>query len=74
MTDLCAIATSKPWNIKFPGNLHTSTGHKFQIVSNPTEITLERLTELGPRYVFSRIGHIVSLLMCLNNLNALFFT
>lgn len=52
MADLYVIASSKPWNRNLPANLHAATGQRFQLISNPAEITLERLAELGPRYVF----------------------
>ncbi len=52
MADLCVIASLKPWNKNLPEHLHAATGHRFQLISNPAEITIERLTELSPRYVF----------------------
>lgn len=52
MADLCVIASSKPWNKNLPANLHAATGQRFQLISNPAEITIERLTELIPRYIF----------------------
>jgi methionyl-tRNA formyltransferase len=52
MDDLFLIASSKPWNKYFPHNLHAVTGQRFQLISNPAEITLEHLMDLSPRYVF----------------------
>lgn len=52
MVDLYVIASSKPWNKNLPENLHAATGQRFQLISNPAEITAERLKELSPRYVF----------------------
>lgn len=52
MADLYVIASSKPWNKNLPGNVHAATGQRFKLISNPAELTVERLTELGPRYVF----------------------
>ena len=52
MADLYVIASSKPWNKYLPNNLHAATGQRFQLISNPGEITVEHLTELSPRYVF----------------------
>jgi methionyl-tRNA formyltransferase len=52
MADLYVIASSKPWNKNLPVNLHAATGQRFQLISNPAEITIERLTELSPRYLF----------------------
>jgi methionyl-tRNA formyltransferase len=52
MAELYVIASSKPWNKNLPENLHAATGQRFQLISNPAEITVERLTELSPRYVF----------------------
>jgi methionyl-tRNA formyltransferase len=52
MVDLYVIASSKPWNKNLPENLHAATGQRFQLISNPAEITVEHLTELSPRYVF----------------------
>jgi methionyl-tRNA formyltransferase len=52
MTDLCVIATSKPWNQALPEKLHISTGQRFHLISNPADLTLTRLTELRPRYIF----------------------
>lgn len=52
MADLCIIASSRPWNKNLPDNLHAATGQEFLLISNPAEITFERLKELSPRYVF----------------------
>lgn len=52
MADLYVIASSKPWNKNLPGNLHAATGQRFKLISNSAELTVERLTELSPRYVF----------------------
>jgi methionyl-tRNA formyltransferase len=52
MADLYVIASSKPWNKNLPGNVHAATGQRFKLISNPAELTVERLTELSPRYVF----------------------
>ena len=52
MTELYIIASSKPWNKDLPKNLHAETGQRFQLISSPIEITVERLTELRPRYIF----------------------
>jgi methionyl-tRNA formyltransferase len=52
MVDLFVIASSKPWNKNLPENLHAATGQRFQLISNPAEITFEHLKELSPRYVF----------------------
>jgi methionyl-tRNA formyltransferase len=52
MADLYVIASSKPWNKHLPNNLHAATGQRFQLISNPAEITVEHLTDLSPQYVF----------------------
>jgi methionyl-tRNA formyltransferase len=52
MADLFVIASSKPWNKNLPTDLHAATGQRFELISNPAEITIGRLTELNPRYVF----------------------
>src|SRR3989339_963082 len=52
MSDFCIIASSKLWNKDLPANLHAATGQRFQLISNPVELNVERLTELSPRYVF----------------------
>lgn len=52
MADLYVIASSKPWNKNLLENLHAAIGQRFQLISNPAEITVEHLTELSPRYVF----------------------
>lgn len=52
MTDLCVIATSKTWNKRLPENLHVVTGTRFELISNPANLTFLRLSELRPRYVF----------------------
>lgn len=52
MADLYVIASSKPWNKNLLENLHAAIGQRFQLISNPAEITVEHLTELNPRYVF----------------------
>jgi methionyl-tRNA formyltransferase len=52
MTDLCVIASPKTWNKRLPENLHILTGMKFERISNPSDLTFLRLSELRPRYVF----------------------
>lgn len=52
MADLYVIASSKPWNKDLPAVLHAATGQRFQLISDPAELTLEHLTKLRPRYIF----------------------
>lgn len=52
MTDLFVIASSKPWNKGLPDKLHAENGHRFQLITNPADLTFSYLTELRPRYVF----------------------
>jgi methionyl-tRNA formyltransferase len=52
MADLCIIASSRRWNMALPDRLHAATGQRFQLISNPTDLTFLRLSELRPRYVF----------------------
>lgn len=50
--DMNIIASSRPWNKNLPEILRVATGQRFQLLSNPAEITVERLTGLAPRYIF----------------------
>lgn len=46
------IVSSQPWNRNLPDNLHSTTGQSFQLISTPTELTIDNLSKLSPRYVF----------------------
>lgn len=46
------IATSRPWNAILAQRLEESTGHRFYLITSKAELTLDRLREINPRYVF----------------------
>ena len=52
MNNLCIIASSKLWNNDLLENVRASSGYEVHYVSNPHELTLSRLSNLLPRYVF----------------------
>jgi methionyl-tRNA formyltransferase len=46
------LATSRPWNEIMARRLEEKTGHTFHLITKKEELTLERLAEIAPRYVF----------------------
>lgn len=46
------IATSRPWNEIMANRLQERTGHTFHLITHKDELTLERLQEIEPRFVF----------------------
>lgn len=46
------LATSRRWNEPLAGRLSERTGRKFHLISEKEQLTLERLRELSPRFVF----------------------
>jgi methionyl-tRNA formyltransferase len=46
------VASSKSWNKSLPHRLSEVTGRKFQLISDPKELTIKYLAELNPRYIF----------------------
>ena len=46
------VATSRPWNEIIAQRLEEKTGHTFHLITREEELTLERLSEIAPRYVF----------------------
>jgi methionyl-tRNA formyltransferase len=52
MANFNVIASSKPWHRSISEDLQTSTDQRFQLISDPADLTFARLTELQPRYIF----------------------
>lgn len=46
------IATSRKWFEDIAERLHTSTGEAFTLINNKKDLTLEKLREINPGYVF----------------------
>ena len=46
------LATSRPWNEVLATRLHERTGHVFHVLRSRDELTVDRLRQLNPRYVF----------------------
>lgn len=46
------IASSQVWNKDLADRLQVSTGEEFIVITGKEELTLERLTQIQPRYVF----------------------
>jgi methionyl-tRNA formyltransferase len=47
-----AIATSRPWNEIMARRLQERTGHDFHLINRKDDLSLEKLSELKPRYIF----------------------
>ena len=52
MTNLCVIASARPWNMRMPDKLRYATGRQFELICSHNELTVENLKKLNPRYVF----------------------
>lgn len=52
MDDLSIVVSSKPWNKSLPGRLSRKTGERFHLISSPSELTIENLEDLKPKYIF----------------------
>jgi methionyl-tRNA formyltransferase len=48
----CVIASSRPWNQGLADALRNRSRYRFERVSRPSELTLEKLRPIAPRYVF----------------------
>lgn len=46
------IATSRPWNEILCQNLAVKTGHHFHLISGKNNLTIEKLQQISPRYIF----------------------
>ncbi len=46
------LATSRPWNEVMARRLQERTGHEFHLITRKDELSLEKLCELKPRYIF----------------------
>ncbi len=46
------LATSRPWNEIMARRLQERTGHDFHLITRKDELTLDKLRELKPRYIF----------------------
>lgn len=51
-TFTCAIASSRPWNMDISSRLQARTGQRFELVTDPGNLTIERLAAINPRYIF----------------------
>lgn len=52
ISNLNIIASTRPWNQDLPAQLQGITGERFQMISSPAELTVERLEQWRPRYIF----------------------
>jgi len=52
MGELFIIASSRQWNKLLTDSLHASTGKRFELISQPNELTFENLKKLNPRFIF----------------------
>jgi len=50
--ETCVIASARPWNRRMADSLSARTGSNFVLISDPLELTQDRLAELKPRLVF----------------------
>ena len=46
------IATVKSWNIENAERLRTASGREYEVITEPAELTLERIKSINPRYIF----------------------
>lgn len=46
------ICSARAWNRELPARLSQRTGHRFELIDRPDELTRERLQELAPAAVF----------------------
>jgi methionyl-tRNA formyltransferase len=46
------LATSRPWNEMLSKRLEAKTGRPFRLITRKEELTLDRLAQLNPRYIF----------------------
>lgn len=46
------VATTKPWNASAFAEMTSGLPGRWHLVTEPSELTLERIQELAPRYVF----------------------
>ena len=46
------IASNRPWNESIAERLQERTGYQFELITDPTELTIERLTTIDPQYIF----------------------
>jgi len=48
----CVIASNRPWNKNMAMRLQHRTGRRFESITDPAELTVERLTTINPQYLF----------------------
>ena len=48
----CVIAYTRPWNGAMAARLQARTSWRFEVITDPAELTVERLAGIKPRYVF----------------------
>lgn len=46
------LATSRPWNEALARRLQEKTGHIFHLINRKEQLSLERLREIAPKYIF----------------------
>ena len=46
------LVTSRPWNDVLARRLQEKTGHDFHLITRKEDLTVERLRDISPRYVF----------------------
>ena len=52
MDSLSIVASTKSWNKRLPGRLSYETGSRFHLISSPSDLTIENLIQLNPKYIF----------------------
>lgn len=48
----CVLASTRPWNRKMADALGARTGCGFVLISDPTELTAEKLASINPKFIF----------------------
>lgn len=48
----CVLASSRPWHKALAVSLPDRTGSRFELISDPNELTVEHLAAIDPQYVF----------------------
>ena len=51
-SQVCVLASSRRWNQGMAASLAGRIGCRFELISDPQELTAERIASVNPRYVF----------------------
>src|SRR5467141_918583 len=46
------VVSARPWNTRLLAALEQRTAYSFELISDPQDLSLERLSSLSPRFVF----------------------